>query len=460
MPNFNGDVVFVDSSGQVRSQTGDLTLRADSTNLRDVVVGSGHSLRPDKDVAIDLGRPDLRWHSLYAGRIVAASGLFNTIGPQISGTFINVGGSLVPELDAVYSLGTSTLRWANIFAVSGAFSTRPTVNGSGVLLAGEVGSACKKLNFTSSDGTDFLLTHGLGTQDWTWAMWRTDVTPHKAIIPRDVSPSGDNLVRIQLDLPIDGKIVLTSCGSSGVSPGVTSINGMTGDVTISTGGAASGAPSGASYLLKSYNDNNHLTDARILSATSGLLLRDQGARSTSGVVLSLDIDTQPGSGDLLAWGGTNGTKLQWKTDWVYVNLTQTFTTSSATPVSVTELSFAPSGSATYEFYAKLMCRTATANIGARPGLSWPTGGTDGVVSISQSISATAQVLGFGNINASVQAVATALGNNTQSWPGLVEGMFVAGVSPAGRIQIQLASETGGTNVSIQAGSFLAYRRIG
>lgn len=74
MPNFNGDVVFIDTSGQVRAQSGDLTLRADSTNTRSIIVGSGASLRPDRDVSMDLGTPSLRWHALNAGYVEAASG--------------------------------------------------------------------------------------------------------------------------------------------------------------------------------------------------------------------------------------------------------------------------------------------------------------------------------------------------------------------------------------------------
>ena len=461
MIQINGDLVFIDPSGQIRSQIGDLTLRADSTNLRDIIVGSGGSLRPDKDVAMDLGRPDLRWHKLWVGelyspsgtidqlfvvslfsdtlvanvsvfapaiqcndlvvntsadigqltcddlivnngatvvgllgvvdsinvdgnlqvggfanfddpitisdgaevfglletqniapndlvtgdyaigtsalrysRVHAASGLFNTIGPQVSGTYINVIGSLIPEKNALYSLGTDSLRWANIFAVSGAFSTRPTVNGSGVVLEGE---------------SSFSIT-----------------------------------------------------------------------------------------------------------GTSGILIRSV---PSSGTVATLNIDHAPGSGDLLAWGGTNGTKLQWKPDWVFVKLTQTFTTSSNAAQNVTELSFAPSGNKTYEFYAYLLTRTATANTGPRPGLSWPTGGTDGIVRIAQTSAAATEVIQNGNINAAVLSPVGGLPNTTQSWPANIEGMFIAGANPTGRIQVQLASESNGTNVSIQAGSYLAYREI-
>ena len=74
MPQFNGDVIFLDGSGQVRATNGSLTLRGDDTGTKSVIIGSGMSLRPEKDVGIDLGRPDLRWHRLHTGDFLATSG--------------------------------------------------------------------------------------------------------------------------------------------------------------------------------------------------------------------------------------------------------------------------------------------------------------------------------------------------------------------------------------------------
>jgi len=68
------------------------------------------------------------------------------------------------------------------------------------------------------------------------------------------------------------------------------------------------APSGASYILVDYNDNDHLTDARKFNATSGIVLDDQGARSISGIVVKLNFDDEPAVGEVLAW---DGSKLRW-----------------------------------------------------------------------------------------------------------------------------------------------------
>lgn len=66
MVRFNSDVVFIDTSGQVRSSVGDLTLRADNTGTKDIVIGSGTSFRPETDRQINLGSHFLRWKTLYA----------------------------------------------------------------------------------------------------------------------------------------------------------------------------------------------------------------------------------------------------------------------------------------------------------------------------------------------------------------------------------------------------------
>lgn len=99
----------------------------------------------------------------------------------------------------------------------------------------------------------------------------------------------------------------------------------------------------------------------------------------------------------------------------------------------------------YEFEAVLYCRTATATVGPRPGIAWPTGMTDGVVQIYIPTSVSAQAMQFGNVNAAVLAPVGGLPNTTQSYPGRIIGSARAGATPSGTIKIQLASETSGTD---------------
>ncbi len=145
--------------------------------------------------------------------------------------------------------------------------------------------------------------------------------------------------------------------------------------------------------------------------------------------------------------------------WTYARLASDFTTTSATAVDVTGLSFTPAANERYEFVARLMVRTATTTVGPRPGLAWATGLTDGVAFIQQTSSATANVFANGNINAAILAPVGGLPNTTQSYPALIEGCAVAGATPSGSIRVQLASETAGTTVTAKAGSFLRYRAV-
>lgn len=85
--------------------------------------------------------------------------------------------------------------------------------------------------------------------------------------------------------------------------------------------------------------------------------------------------------------------------------------------------------------------------------------TDGIANIDQAQSATAILMARGNINAALLMAVGGLPNTTQSWPATVWGMAVAGASPSGAVRLQLASETAGTVVRAQAGSYLKYRTI-
>lgn len=145
--------------------------------------------------------------------------------------------------------------------------------------------------------------------------------------------------------------------------------------------------------------------------------------------------------------------------WTYVKLGADFVTSSATAVDVTGLAFTPAEGKTYEFEAVLRLRTATATVGPRPGLAWPTGTTDGVAGINMTSSATARLLVNGNPNAALLAAVGGLPNTTQSYPAWISGNVTMGASPSGTVKVKMATETAGTNVTVKAGSYLKYREI-
>lgn len=146
--------------------------------------------------------------------------------------------------------------------------------------------------------------------------------------------------------------------------------------------------------------------------------------------------------------------------WTYTKLAADFLTSSATAVTVEGLSFSPAAGNEYEFVAQLMLRTNAAATNPRVGLSWSIGLSDGVAVIQQSQAATgAPLFASGNTNAALLIAVGGLPNANQSWPCRIDGFVRAGASPQRHINVQLASETAGTTVSIKAGSYIGFRTI-
>lgn len=145
--------------------------------------------------------------------------------------------------------------------------------------------------------------------------------------------------------------------------------------------------------------------------------------------------------------------------WTYVKLGSDFVTSSATAVPVTAFEFTPAASTTYEIEGTFLLRTATATVGPRLGVAWPTGGTDGVAYLQVTSAAGTVVMQNGNINAAVLGPVGGLPNTTQSWPSQLQATLIVGASPTGTFKIQLATETAATNVTMKAGSWFKYRAI-
>lgn len=145
--------------------------------------------------------------------------------------------------------------------------------------------------------------------------------------------------------------------------------------------------------------------------------------------------------------------------WAYVKLASDFTTSSATAVSVTGLAFTPGASKTYIVEGFFLTRTATATVGPRPGVNWPTGTTDGAMSLDMTSAATTRLLANGNPSAAMLSAVGGVPTTTGSWPANLWGTLITGASPSGALQVTLASETAGTVVTMKAGSWIRYREI-
>ncbi len=155
--------------------------------------------------------------------------------------------------------------------------------------------------------------------------------------------------------------------------------------------------------------------------------------------------------------GPGGASYEYLHDWRYVVLAADFATSSASAVDVTGINFIPVAKTRYEIHGVFLLRTAATTSNARLGVAWPIGMTDGVVALRVNPQAATQYFQFGNINAAVLTPVGTFANTTQSWPGELNAVLIAGTTPSGAFQIQLAAETSGTNATMMAGSYFRYR---
>lgn len=176
----------------------------------------------------------------------------------------------------------------------------------------------------------------------------------------------------------------------------------------------------------------------------------------------------PGQEGVIVWSTTLGKPVWWDGSkwtagtsgadpWTYLKLSSDFTTSSGTAVNVPGMSFVPAANTNYIIEGQLLMRTSAAATGPRPGIAWPTGLTNAVAEIAASSSATAQIMTFGNSSASVTSTNGALANTTASWPSRLLATMIVAAGPSGNFSLLLATEIGGNNVTLKAGSWMRYR---
>ncbi len=145
--------------------------------------------------------------------------------------------------------------------------------------------------------------------------------------------------------------------------------------------------------------------------------------------------------------------------WTYVALSSDFDTTSGTAVDVTGLAFTPAINTTYEVEAFLLMRTTLAAAGPRPGFSVPTGMTDQAWTLRLPTSTTAETMR--NEGGSTPNVAASTGLPVADTSYLAHGLCLmrTGGSPSGTFKVILLSETAGTSVSVETGSWIRYRVI-
>lgn len=148
--------------------------------------------------------------------------------------------------------------------------------------------------------------------------------------------------------------------------------------------------------------------------------------------------------------------------WVYLKVIGSdFSTTLATWTTVTGLTFAPPANSVVELEGALLISTATATVGPRPGLNWGTGLLGGAATIKTPSSLTAELIThqtIGVIAGNAQAPVGGLPVINVPYRAQILATIKTGPSPQA-INVQLASETAGTAVKAQVGSFLKYRVI-
>jgi hypothetical protein len=145
--------------------------------------------------------------------------------------------------------------------------------------------------------------------------------------------------------------------------------------------------------------------------------------------------------------------------WTIIKLAGDFTTSLIANTNVTNFFFTPAPNKTYLIFGYFLLRTATATVGARPGVAWPSNITDSIMRMEAANSLTASGLQLFGARTTKNAASTRLATTADSHWGSLDGIMITLGTVSGNFQITLATETAGTNVIMKAGSILMYREL-
>jgi hypothetical protein len=168
----------------------------------------------------------------------------------------------------------------------------------------------------------------------------------------------------------------------------------------------------------------------------------------------------PGSDGATGYTGYTGPAGSSGTDpWTIVKLGADFGTTGTSNIAVTGLKFTPAINKTYYVLGTLLLRTATATVGARPGIAWPSNLTDGTARVEASNALTTSALRSWGAKTTQNAASTGLATTADSHYGGIEALIITSGTTSGDFQITLASETAGTNVQMKSGSFIMYREL-
>lgn len=146
-----------------------------------------------------------------------------------------------------------------------------------------------------------------------------------------------------------------------------------------------------------------------------------------------------------------------KEAWTYLYLTADVSTTATANATITELRIPVVDNSFIEFEGKLFIRTASATVGPRPGIAFPTGATQVATRIESPNSNTAAALRFQGAISTQNTGSTGLPTTTDTYLSILEGLVRLGSGTSGGITPTIASEAANNNVAVLVGSFVRYR---
>jgi hypothetical protein len=224
-------------------------------------------------------------------------------------------------------------------------------------------------------------------------------------------------------------------------------------VPVAKGGTGSTSAADARTAL-AVVPTGAITSSGLTMATARLL-----GRSTAATGAPEEITV--GSGLTLSGGTITATGSA-----PFVKTTADQTTTSATAVDITGLTFTPAANKTYSVEALLVVKHSTVASNTKLGVVWPTGLNVGQIVFGHTARLTLNDTSWRNGDETQAEVTDAaaylssglsLGNNIYRLIRM-RGIVSAGATPTGVFKLQFASN-GTTTVTVRAGSFLSFSEV-